>query len=118
VPKYKNTVRDMLGIEFDAAADFPADDVGYGSTITAMSLSASAAVNGKIPGSAEQIGKKAIVTKSPGDKKSGYPESHRRILFVRPGADLSPEAAAEKILNRLATRAYRRPSDGRNLRGF
>ena len=28
--EYRNTVRDLLGVEFDAAADFPADDTGHG----------------------------------------------------------------------------------------
>ena len=28
--EYSNTIRDLLGMRFDANADFPADDVGYG----------------------------------------------------------------------------------------
>ncbi|MBX3411893.1 MAG: DUF1592 domain-containing protein [Pirellulales bacterium] len=28
--EYNNTIRDLVGVEIDAAADFPADDVGYG----------------------------------------------------------------------------------------
>ena len=28
--EYTNTIRDLLGVEFNAAADFPSDDVGYG----------------------------------------------------------------------------------------
>jgi len=39
-----------------------------------------------------------------------YPQSHQRIFFVRPGKELSPRDAASKILSRLASRAYRRPS--------
>ncbi len=28
--EYRNTIRDLLGIDYEPAADFPADDVGYG----------------------------------------------------------------------------------------
>jgi len=28
--EYNNTVRDLLGVDFEPAADFPSDDVGYG----------------------------------------------------------------------------------------
>ena len=38
------------------------------------------------------------------------PESHRRILFVQPDEENSPREAAEKILKRLASRAFRRPA--------
>ena len=34
--EYNNTVRDLLGVTFKPAADFPADDSGYASTISAM----------------------------------------------------------------------------------
>jgi hypothetical protein len=45
----------------------------------------------------------------------GYPESHRRIFFVRPGDELSPDAAARRIIERLATRAFRRPASDDEL---
>ncbi|MCA9267638.1 MAG: DUF1592 domain-containing protein, partial [Planctomycetales bacterium] len=44
------------------------------------------------------------------DDGLAYPESHRRLFFVRPGPALSPEAAARQILSRLALRAFRRPA--------
>ena len=28
--EYNNTIRDLLGVDFEPAADFPSDDVGYG----------------------------------------------------------------------------------------
>jgi hypothetical protein len=44
------------------------------------------------------------------ERPEDYPESHRRIIFVRPGKDVSPTEAAGWILRRLATRAFRRPA--------
>lgn len=38
------------------------------------------------------------------------PKSHRDIFFVMPSNDLPPREAAEKILRRFASRAYRRPA--------
>lgn len=38
-----------------------------------------------------------------------YPQSHRRIFFVQPGDQVTPESAARQIVERLATRAFRRP---------
>lgn len=38
------------------------------------------------------------------------PESHRRIIFVNPKDDVSPQAAIEQILRRFIGRAFRRPA--------
>jgi hypothetical protein len=43
-------------------------------------------------------------------KPEDYPASHRKILFVQPSAKLKPDAAALKVLKRLASRAFRRPT--------
>jgi mono/diheme cytochrome c family protein len=37
------------------------------------------------------------------------PESHKKIMVAKPGEGLDKEAAARKILEQFATRAYRRP---------
>jgi hypothetical protein len=44
------------------------------------------------------------------------PESHAKIVFVRPGKDVSDVQAAAQVLRRLASRAYRRPVEGEELR--
>ncbi len=107
--EYANTVRDLLGIDFNAAADFPSDDVGYGFDNIGDVLTLPPLLMEKYLAAAEQIAGKAIVTGKPVAKPEGYPESHRRIFFVQPGGRLSPDDAARQILQRLATRAYRRP---------
>lgn len=45
-----------------------------------------------------------------GTQRSDLPESHRRIFFVQPDQNSTPEQAARKILERFASRAYRRPA--------
>jgi len=107
--EYANTVRDLLGIDFNPAADFPSDEVGYGFDNIGDVLTLPPLLMEKYLAAAEQIAARAIVDTKSGVKPANLPEPHRRIFFVAPGENLSPEEAAEKILRRLATRAYRRP---------
>jgi mono/diheme cytochrome c family protein len=113
--EYSNTVRDLLGVEFNAAADFPSDDVGYGFDNIGDVLTLPPLLMEKYLAAAEQIAAKAIVTDKPGTKFEDPPEPHRRVFFVRPGDTLPPEAAAKQILRPLATRAYRRPANDREV---
>ena len=105
--EYANTIRDLLGVEFNAAADFPSDDVGYGFDNIGDVLTLPPLLMEKYLNATEQLAAKAIAA----DKR----ESKHRILVAEPGAKLSPEAAAEQILRRLATRAYRRPVSDKEL---
>ena len=43
------------------------------------------------------------------------PESHQRIFIAQPGPELTPEAAARRIIERFAGLAFRRPVDGEHL---
>lgn len=38
------------------------------------------------------------------------PASHRTLLFVTPSGDVTPEIASAKVIQRLASRAFRRPA--------
>jgi hypothetical protein len=48
-------------------------------------------------------------------KPKDLPESHRRIFFVKPSDDLPRKKAARQVLERFATRAYRRPATSNEL---
>ncbi|QDT39521.1 DUF1592 domain-containing protein [Stratiformator vulcanicus] len=59
--EYRNTIRDLCGIEFDAADHFPSDDVGNGFDNQADILTVSPLMLEKYLTAAEQIAEEAIV---------------------------------------------------------
>lgn len=60
--EYRNTVRDLVGIDYKPAADFPADDVGYGFDNIGDVLSLPPLLMEKYLAAAEEISQRAIVT--------------------------------------------------------
>src|SRR6266851_1161382 len=58
--EYSNTIRDLLGVEFRAEQDFPADDSGYGFDSIGDVLSVSPVLMEKYFAAAEKIASKAI----------------------------------------------------------
>ncbi len=63
--EYNNTIRDLVGVDFDPAKDFPADDVGYGFDNIGDVLSVQPLLVEKYLSAAEQIAERAIPTSSP-----------------------------------------------------
>ncbi len=63
--EYNNTIRDLVGVDFDPAKDFPADDVGYGFDNNGDVLSIQPLLVEKYLNAAEQIAERAIPTSSP-----------------------------------------------------
>jgi hypothetical protein len=63
--EYNNTVRDLLGVDFKPASDFPADDSGYGFDNIGDVLSLSPVLMEKYLTAAERIARKAIVADAP-----------------------------------------------------
>jgi hypothetical protein len=104
--EYNNTIRDLVGIDFHPADDFPSDDVGYGFDNIGDVLTLPPLLFEKYLAAAEAIAEKAIVV----DPKPGaaLPESHRRIFFRTPTPATRTECA-RAIVERFASRAFRRP---------
>jgi hypothetical protein len=59
--EYRNTVRDLLGVDYPLADDFPADDVGYGFDNIGDVLSLPPLLMEKYLAAAETVSEKAIV---------------------------------------------------------
>ncbi len=106
--EYNNTIRDLLGIEDRPADEFPSDDVGYGFDNVGDVLGLPPVLMERYLAAAEKIAGRVIVASaaSPGQVK---PESHRRIIFREPSSPGEYPDAARAILERFASRAYRRP---------
>jgi mono/diheme cytochrome c family protein len=96
--EYKNTIRDLVGISFKPADDFPADDVGYGFDNIGDVLSLSPLLMEKYLAAAEQIA--ATAFKDP---------AARKRLLIKPLDGKDRTEAARAILSSFARRAYRRP---------
>ncbi|MEO7413582.1 MAG: DUF1592 domain-containing protein [Opitutaceae bacterium] len=61
--EYRNTIRDLLGIEFDTQKEFPADDTGHGFDNIADVLTISPLLMEKYLDTAQTVIAKAVVTK-------------------------------------------------------
>ncbi len=95
--EYDNTVRDLLGIDFHPADDFPSDDVGYGFDDIGDVLSVSPLLMEKYLTAAEQIAEKAIrvptgPTKFTGDRlvsSQTLTDNDQRELYTNGSATAS-----------------------------
>ncbi len=63
--EYNNSIRDLVGVDFKPASDFPADDSGYGFDNIGDVLSLSPVLMEKYLAAAEKIARKAIVADPP-----------------------------------------------------
>ena len=108
--EYNNTIRDLVGVDFHPADDFPSDDVGYGFDNIGDVLTLPPLLFEKYLAAAEAIAEKVIVaTPSSSADPETLPDAHRRIIFCTPTAE-TKSACARAILERFASRAYRRPA--------
>ena len=97
--EYDNTIRDLVGVDFHASDDFPADDVGYGFDNIGDVLSLPPILMEKYLTAAENIVQQAFASH----------RTHDEIVFCRPGPERTARDCARQILSKFAARAYRRP---------
>jgi hypothetical protein len=64
--EYRNTIRDLFGIDYEPAMDFPGDDVGYGFDNIGDVLTLPPLLMEKYLKAAEDITRKAIIAPEPG----------------------------------------------------
>ncbi len=85
--EYNNTIRDLVGVDFKPAADFPNDDVGYGFDNIGDVLSLSPLLLEKYLSAAESILDRAIVIADPPKPaKSRARQAPRELRRRRPPA--------------------------------
>ncbi len=98
--EYNNTIRDLMGVDFKPAKDFPADDVGYGFDNIGDVLSLPPLLMEKYLAAAGTIVEEAYKR----------PELRKRLLPNRPAKPQDRRSAMRKNLYQFASRAWRRPA--------
>jgi hypothetical protein len=63
--EYNNTIRDLVGVDFQPADDFPSDDVGYGFDNIGDVLTVSPVLMERYLTAAESIAQRAVLTTAP-----------------------------------------------------
>ncbi len=111
--EYRNTIRDLMGVDFNASDEFPADDAGYGFDNIGDVLSVSPLLMEKYLRAAESIVGEAVPTKPADDEERSEQENYRRFFPQGPPPDNANDrdAYARQVLAGFARRAYRRPVD-------
>ncbi|NBO91945.1 MAG: DUF1592 domain-containing protein [Planctomycetia bacterium] len=94
--EYNNTIRDLVGVHFQPARDFPADDVGYGFDNIGDVLSLPPLLMEKYLAAADQIVEKAWADLS----------LRKKMMPVPP----TEKDAQPRNLRNFASRAWRRPA--------
>ena len=97
--EYNNTIRDLLGVDFEPAAEFPADDVGAGFDNIGDVLSLPPLLMEKYLEAASEISKRVFADES----------AKSQLLVATPSDTVLARKAAGACIDRLAPRAFRRP---------
>ncbi len=121
--EYRNTVRDLLGVEFEAREAFPADDTGYGFDTIGDVLSLSPLLMEKYLEAAEEIVSQVLTAEGVNRPQntvwaSRFPDFKDESQPARwnpPEGRTQREPLARDILRTIADRAFRRPVDDATL---
>jgi mono/diheme cytochrome c family protein len=105
--EYNNTVRDLVGVDFRPADDFPSDDVGYGFDNIGDVLTISPILMEKYLAAAEKIVDRAIVSSDP---KAARFQAER--LGETGGAGVINDSARNLVSNGEVFVDYSFPRDG------
>ncbi len=115
--EYRNTIRDLMGIDYDTTDEFPADDSGYGFDNIGDALSLSPLLMEKYFNAAEVIVAEAVPAEEVNARLVKQYKQYRRF-FPRGPVPIEPEkrdAYAREVLSAFVRKAYRRPVDGNTV---
>ena len=109
--EYKNTVRDLTGVDLRPADAFPADGSGgEGFDNVGDTLYMSTVLLERYLAAARQVLEAALPEPGEHPKEPGRAAgSRQRVLIAEPTADLPPREAARRVVGSFARRAFRRP---------
>lgn len=122
--EYRNSIRDLTGIDYNTTENFPADDTGYGFDTVGDALSMSPLLMEKYLAAAEQIVAEAVPNKPPDARDDAEQQERERLSqqYTRffpqgPGPEegAARDAYARQCIAAFARRAYRRPVDEQTL---
>jgi hypothetical protein len=107
--EYRNTVRDLMGVDFRVDVEFPPDDTGHGFDNIADVLTLPPMLMEKYLEAAKTIVAKAVPM-APGGN------NYERFFGKEvPAADDARRERAREVLGSFARRAFRRPADEKTL---
>ncbi len=113
--EYRNTIRDLLGVDYNTAEHFPADDTGHGFDNIGDVLTISPLHLEKYIAAAREIVRQAVSGQPlrPDEAASAEQSKQYRRFFPRDVPDGAAERLdyARELLTAFAKRAYRRPVD-------
>ncbi len=115
--EYNQTLRDLLGVEFDVAeAVGIAEEGGQGFDNLAAGLTLSPALMEKYFAAADKALDRFFAVTDPkttafrdGNAKKRAQQAFDAVFFVKPGKDVTEHDAARKIIERFVYRGFRRP---------
>jgi mono/diheme cytochrome c family protein len=111
--EYSNTIRDLMGVRFDAQTMFPPDDTGHGFDNIGDVLTISPLHLEKYIEAAEEIVAEGVPTEPPDEDG----DRERRRQYRRFFAEPPPEDADQRrayvvdVLKKFVMKAFRRPAD-------
>jgi hypothetical protein len=97
--EYDNTIRDLLGVDYQPGEDFPADDIGLGFDNIADVLSLPPLLMEKYLEAAEEVVAKVV----------GEPEAKQRLIICQPDDSKSRHDCTREFVQIFGKRALRRP---------
>lgn len=82
--EYQNTIRDLVGVEFDPGAVFPSDDIGYGFDNIGDVLTLSPVLMERYLAASEEIMSQAIMPDAP-----PVPKRYNGSIYTEPASDVN-----------------------------
>jgi len=111
--EYRNTVRDLMGVDFDSQREFPPDDTGYGFDTIGDVLTLSPMLLEKYVVAARKVVEEALPPPGTGAPESEARSKSYNSFFPRqiPSSPEARRAYATEVLREFCRRAFRRPVD-------